>query len=222
MTDQPGFWGRLWYNTVHWGTFTLFTFGFSLRTAGWGHVPTKGPVLVLSNHQSMFDPAIVGISIRRYLVYLARQNLFEQPILGPFIRSVGAIPIDRELGKDGLKAVLGALDRGRAVLVFPEGERTHTGQVQPLKRGVSLLIERVKCPIVPVGVAGAFAAWSRFMKWPKPAPLFLPPAPSTLAVSVGHPIDPARYAAMSRDEILADLHATLVAQQAAAERLRRK
>lgn len=222
MSDRPGVFGRLWYNTVYWSSFTIFAFGSSYRRSGWSNMPRTGPVLVLANHQSMIDPPAIGIACRRYLSYLARKTLFEQPVLAPFIRSVGAIPIDREAGKDGIQAVLAALGEGRAVLMFPEGERTHTGEVQPLKPGVSLLIKRANCPIVPVGIAGAFAAYSRFAKWPTPSPLLLPPGPSTLAVSVGRPIDPARYRTMKREAMLEDLQREIAAQHAAAERLRRK
>ncbi len=222
MRDRPSLIGRLWYDCVYWSSFTVFTFGFSYRRAGWGHVPAAGPVLLLANHQSMFDPVLVGLASRRYLTFLARKSLFEQAGLAPLIRSLNAIPIDRSLGKDGIQSVLEALARSQAVLMFPEGERTHTGRVQPLKPGVSLLIKRVRCPIVPVGIAGAFAAWNRFQKVPRPAPLVLPPGPSTLAVSVGRPIDPDRYRGLDRDEIVTDLFDVLVRQQAAAERLRRK
>jgi 1-acyl-sn-glycerol-3-phosphate acyltransferase len=222
MSDRPHLTGRLWYDSVYWLTFTAFTFGFSLRRAGWGNVPRNGPLLVVSNHQSMFDPVLVGLSCRRYLSYLARSNLFTQPVLAPIIRSLDAIPIDRGMGKDGIQAVLDALGKGRAVLMFPEGERTHTGTVQPLKAGVSLLVRRVTCPIVPVGIAGAFGAWSRFMTWPRPSPLCLPPGPSTLAVSVGEPLPADRYKGKDREWIVEDLHAALARQHEAAERLRRK
>ncbi|VTR94731.1 1-acyl-sn-glycerol-3-phosphate acyltransferase : 1-acyl-sn-glycerol-3-phosphate acyltransferase OS=uncultured planctomycete GN=HGMM_F09D09C25 PE=4 SV=1: Acyltransferase [Gemmata massiliana] len=222
MADRPNFVGRMWYDTVFWSSFTFFTFGFSIRRSGWKNMPLRGPVLVLANHQSMFDPVMVGLSSRRYLSYLARKNLFEQRGLAPIIRSLNAIPIDRSMGKDGIQAVLDALGQGQAVLVFPEGERTQDGSVEPLKAGVSLLIKRVNCPIVPVGIAGAFAAWSRHMKVPKLSPLMLPPEASTIAISVGEPIDPARYQNMKRDAMLDDLHRALVAQHADAERLRRK
>ncbi|MBY0459927.1 MAG: 1-acyl-sn-glycerol-3-phosphate acyltransferase [Gemmataceae bacterium] len=222
MADRPALAGRVWYDAVYGVTFTFFTLGFSFRRRGWHHMPRVGPVLVLANHQSMFDPVMVGLSSRRYLSYLARKNLFEQPVLAPLIRSLNAIPIDRSMGKDGIQAVLSALEQGQAVLVFPEGERTHDGTVQPLKAGVSLLIKRLKCPIVPVGIAGAFAAWSRFMKWPQFAPPFLPPSDSTIAISVGEPIASERYDRMSREAMLDDLHAALVAQHTDAERLRRK
>jgi 1-acyl-sn-glycerol-3-phosphate acyltransferase len=222
MPARPNLTGRLFYDFVYWSSFTFFSFGFSFRRSGWGNVPKDGPVLLVANHQSMFDPVLVGLASRRYLSFLARKNLFEQPVLAPVIRKLNAIPIDRGMGKDGIQAVLGALGEGQAVLVFPEGERSHTGEVQPLKPGVSLLIKRVNCPIVPVGVAGSFAAWSRHMKWPRPSPLFLHPGPSTLAVAVGAPIDPARYQDMDRDEMMADLRRELVKQFGEAEKLRRK
>jgi 1-acyl-sn-glycerol-3-phosphate acyltransferase len=222
MSDRPNLAGRLWYDTVFWSSFTAFTFGFSLRRSGWANMPRTGPVLVVANHQSMFDPVLVGLSSRRYLSYLARSTLFAQPGLGPLIRSLNAIPIDRGMGKDGIAAVLDSLNHGRAVLMFPEGERTHTGEVQPLKPGISLLIKRVTCPIVPVGIAGCFAAWSRFHTLPHPSPLLLPPGPSTIALAVREPIDPARYAGKHRDWVVEDLHRELVAGHAAAEQLRRK
>ncbi len=170
----------------------------------------------------MFDPVLIGLASRRYLSFLARKNLFEQPVLAPAIRKLNAIPIDRGMGKDGIQAVLDALGQGRAVLIFPEGERTHTGEVQPLKPGVSLLIKRVNCPIVPVGIAGSYAAWNRHMKLPRPSPLFLHPGPSTIAVTVGEPIDPVRYKGLNRDAMMADLHREIVAQFGKAEMLRRK
>jgi len=222
MPDRPNLAGRLLYDFTFWSSFTFFTFGFSLRREGWGNVPRTGPVLLVSNHQSMFDPVLVGLSSRRYLSYLARSNLFAQPGLAPLIRGLNAIPIDRNMGKDGIQAVLDAFGRGWAVLMFPEGERTHTGAVQPLKAGVSLLIRRVTCPIVPVGIAGCFAAWSRSMRWPQPSPLLLPPGPSTIAVSVGEPLPAGRYKGRDREWIVEDLHRVLVERHAAAERLRRK
>jgi 1-acyl-sn-glycerol-3-phosphate acyltransferase len=222
MRDRPGLIGRLWYDAAYWTMWTIFTLGFSYRGTGRGNVPKRGPALILSNHQSMFDPMLVGLSLPRYPTFLARSTLFEVPILGRAITSVGAVSIDRGFGKEGIYSVLAALEAGRVVIMFPEGERTHTGEVQPLKPGVSLLIKRVHCPIVPVGIAGAFAAWNRFMKWPRLSPFCLPPRDSTVGVSMGEPIDPARYKDMDRAEMLADLRAEIVKQTVTAERVRRK
>jgi len=222
MPARPNLTGRLFYDFVYWSSFTIFGFGFSYRRRGWANIPATGPLLVVANHQSMFDPLLVGLASRRYLSFLARKNLFDQPILAPAIRKLNAIPIDRGMGKDGIQAVLHALEEGRSVLVFPEGERTPSGSMQSLKPGIALLIKRVHCPIVPVGIAGAFAAWSRHAKLPTPSPLFLQPGPSTIAVSVGNPIDPTRYQGLDREAMLTDLGNEIAIQIAVAERVRRQ
>jgi len=222
MDERPGLIGRLWYDAAYWTMWTFFTFGFSYRGTGRWNVPKRGPALILSNHQSMFDPMLVGLSLPRYPAFLARSTLFHVPLLGPAIKSVGAVPIDRNMGKDGIQLVLDALGRGWPVIMFPEGERTHTGEVQPLKPGVSLLIKRVQCPIVPVGIAGAYAGWNRFMKWPRFSPPVLPPRDSTIGVSMGEPIAPARYKGMGREEMLADLRSEIVKQTEIAKKLKRK
>jgi 1-acyl-sn-glycerol-3-phosphate acyltransferase len=105
--------------------------------------------------------------------------------------------------------------------MFPEGERTHDGSVEPFKPGIALLVKRVQAPIVPVGVAGAYAAFSRHMKLPKLAPLFMPPNEATIGVSVGAPIDPAKYQKMSREEMLEDLRQAVMKEAAKANALRR-
>ena len=222
MSDRPSLIGRRWYDFANLLAFPFYFFGFSYRYSGRANVPRRGPVLLVSNHQSMLDPVLIGASVNRYLTFLARSTLFSQPVLGPLIRSLNAIPIDRNMGKDGIQLVLDRLKLGQAVLMFPEGERTHTGEVQPLKPGVSLLIRRVQCPIVPVGLAGCFEAWNRFMTLPRLSPPILAPGPSTIGVSIGEPIPPERYAGRDRDWILSDLQEELTKRHAAAEALRRK
>ena len=62
MAARPGLIGRLWYDAVFVATQTLFTLGFSFRRNGWANVPRDGPALLVSNHQSMLDPMLVGLS----------------------------------------------------------------------------------------------------------------------------------------------------------------
>jgi 1-acyl-sn-glycerol-3-phosphate acyltransferase len=188
------------------------------RSIGAHHVPKTGPVLALANHQSFLDPVLVGLAIPRYVRFVHRQTLKKNPVLAWVMASLRAIPIDHKgFSREGLQATLDALSAGQCVGMFPEGERTHDGSVEPFKPGIALLLKRVKAPILPVGVAGAFAAFSRHMKAPRLSPLFMPPNPATIAVSVGTPIDPARYARMSREEMLEDLRRAVVAEAAKAE-----
>jgi 1-acyl-sn-glycerol-3-phosphate acyltransferase len=213
---------RRWYDVVFWSSFVGFTFGHSIRIAGRRNMPEIGPVLLISNHQSFFDPVLVGLASRRYLSYLARDSLFKNRYFSSIIRSLDAVKIDRQFGKDGLQATLNVLDRGKAVLVFPEGERTRDGKMEPFKAGVSLLIKRVKAPIVPVGIAGAFHAWPRHRKIPKFSPRFLAANDATIALSIGKPIDPASLTGLGREEMLARLFDAVAAEFAKARRLKRK
>jgi 1-acyl-sn-glycerol-3-phosphate acyltransferase len=83
-------------------------------------------------------------------------------------------------------------------------------------------MKRVKAPIVPVGIAGAYAAWPRTRKVPRLATRFSPPSDATIAVSVGKPIPPETYTGMPRDAMLADLRARVEAEVVKADRLRRQ
>jgi 1-acyl-sn-glycerol-3-phosphate acyltransferase len=94
--------------------------------------------------------------------------------------------------------------------------------MHPLRPGVGLLVKRVRAPIVPAGVAGAFAAWPRGRPLPVFAPLFLPPSRRTVAVVFGEPRDPATLDGLSREQALAVLYDDIAAVVKKAEALRRK
>jgi 1-acyl-sn-glycerol-3-phosphate acyltransferase len=213
----------LLYHAKYWATFATLTLASSLRFAGRRHMPRRGPVLVIANHQSYLDPSLVGVASPRPLRYLARKTLFRHPAFAWFIRQLGALPVDQEgVAKEGLKVVLEELRQGQAVVVFPEGQRTFDGKLQPLMPGIHLLLRRSQAPIVPVGIAGAFTALPRTRHWPKLSPLFLPPTDSTLAVYIGRPLDGRRYAELARAQALAELFEELQKVHDRAEKLRRK
>lgn len=218
-----GWLARRWYDVVFWSSFYGFTFGSSLRVKGRRNVPKTGPLLLMSNHQSHFDPVLIGLASRRYLSYLARRSLFRNRYFRGLIESLNAIPIDQEgLAKRGLQDVLAALDRGLAVTIFPEGHRTFDGNLQPLMPGIALLIKRAKVPVVPVGIAGAYHAWPRQRAYPLPSPLICPATPRTIAVVIGKPIAPSRFEGLAREETLEFLSAEMARMFDEAEALRRK
>lgn len=213
----------LWYELTYLVTHMVCLFGFSLRTTGRRHIPRSGPVLVIANHQSYLDPVLIGLSTRRHLVPLARKTLFRNPLFGALIRSLHAVPIDQDgIGIDGLRSILQRLQQGEAVLVFPEGTRTPDGTLQPFKPGVQLLISRAQCPIVPVGIAGAYEAWPLWRKYPILSPLFLPAGAASIAVCVGEPLDGAKYSALPRQQALDDLFQKVADLHQRARQMRRR
>jgi 1-acyl-sn-glycerol-3-phosphate acyltransferase len=217
----PGLTGRLTYPLSFWAAFWPMTLGWSFRAAGRFNVPRTGPVLLLANHQSVLDPIILDMASPRPLSFLARHNVFRPGVVDRVLRYYGGIPIDRGHGKDGLRAVIDVLDRGEAVVVFPEGERTRAGAVQPLKAGVTLIVEQFDGPIVPVGIAGAFEAWPRHERLPRFGPIFLPDSGRGIAVSFGRPIPGGRFTGRNRADVLTELNAAVRAEFDRANALRR-
>ncbi|HVR73026.1 MAG TPA: lysophospholipid acyltransferase family protein [Planctomycetota bacterium] len=133
-------------------------------------VPRTGPVILAANHQSLFDPCLVGISFKRRASFLARETLFRVPVLGWLIRKLGAFPVPREstAPRKALEVCVRVLELGRALVLFPEGTRTRDGRMQPLRRGVAQLAQRTGAPVVPVIIQGAHAVWPRKRRLPRP------------------------------------------------------
>lgn len=215
--------GRLGYELIYISGFCGLTLGFSFRTTGRNHIPKSGPALIIANHESFFDPLIVGLATRRPLYFLARKTLFRKRWLGKFLRFFQSVPVDHHgMAKEGIKAILEVLAAGEAVVLFPEGTRSADGRLHELQPGIQLLLKRSRAPVVPVGIAGSFAAWPRWRSCPVPSPLFLPASPRTIAVAVCEPLDSGPLLEMERDTLLKRLHDELTRAKAVAERLRRK
>jgi 1-acyl-sn-glycerol-3-phosphate acyltransferase len=213
----------LWYEWWYAVALVALTLGFSFRAKGWRRIPRRGPVLIIANHQSFFDPIALTLACPRRLLFLARKSLFKPRWFAWLLSSLGGVPMDQEgVAKEGLKAILGHLQAGEAVVVFPEGTRTENGRLSPLKPGVQLLIKRTQATIVPMGIAGAFEALPYWHHIPTLSPLFLPAGKSTIAVWVGEPLDCHRLADLPREQLVAELTVELENVKDRAEGLRRK
>ena len=155
---------------VSWCIFRLmYAVYFRWRVYNPERVPLKGPVILASNHASYLDPFLIGSAVRRQISYLAREDLFEYPILGWMLHRWQAVPVNREgSGAKGLRAILDRLLAGGVIILFPEGTRTKDGELQPVRSGVGLTVIKSTAPVIPVRVFGTFEAWNRFMHYPRP------------------------------------------------------
>jgi 1-acyl-sn-glycerol-3-phosphate acyltransferase len=132
-------------------------------------VPATGPVILASNHASYLDPPLVGVGLRRQVNMLARSSLFRFPVFGPVLRSWDAVPVDRDGGTaSGLRAILERLLAGGAILLFPEGTRSHDGRLRPAESGIGLIVIKSGAPVVPVRVFGTERAYGRHHRFPRP------------------------------------------------------
>jgi 1-acyl-sn-glycerol-3-phosphate acyltransferase len=143
---------------------------FRLEGHGMQHVPAAGPVLLVSNHSSVLDPPLIGGVAPRPLTFLAKAELFGVPLFGRIISALNARPVRREGADAGaLRVALRALERGAALLVFPEGTRGPEGRLREPKAGAALLAVMSGAPVVPVLVRGSGRAWPRGRRLPRPA-----------------------------------------------------
>lgn len=132
------------------------------------NVPLTGGVLLLSNHQSFVDPAFIASKLPRKLSFLARSGLFEPIVFGWLIRQLNAFPVKQGKGDVGaMKQSIALLQQGKALLMFPEGQRTENGRLQEIAPGAALIVKRAKVPIVPVAIEGAFDVWPKHRMLPR-------------------------------------------------------
>ncbi|MBL0926510.1 MAG: 1-acyl-sn-glycerol-3-phosphate acyltransferase [Phycisphaerales bacterium] len=194
---------------IYWGCWSaaalVATLLYRLRRIDPHRLPATGPVILAANHLSLLDPPLVGIAYtHRQVTFLARDTLF-RGLFGRLISALNSIPIRRGAGDTGaIKACLAALERGDALLMFPEGTRSPDGRVAPFQRGLSIIVKKARCPVVPVAIDGPFEVWPRGRK--------LPRLLGRVAVRTGEP--------MSAEEFLADPDAALAVLSARIEAMR--
>jgi 1-acyl-sn-glycerol-3-phosphate acyltransferase len=158
---------RLWYHFSRLLIWLILRVRYRIRYEGRENIPQHGPFLLICNHQSHFDPPVVGTGVPRQMSFLARKTLFRSTPFRWLIQSYDAIPLNQEgMGVDGIKQTLRRLKEGKGILLFPEGSRTYDGQMQPFKPGFLTLAYRGKAAIVPAAISGAFEAWPRTEKIP--------------------------------------------------------
>ncbi|HSI63205.1 MAG TPA: lysophospholipid acyltransferase family protein, partial [Candidatus Saccharimonadia bacterium] len=147
---------------------------YNHRVVGDASLDTPGGVLIVSNHESFFDPPMVGIAFDQELHYLARKSLFSNPIARVLYRALNSIPVDQDRpDMTSLKTVIRFLKEGKRVLVFPEGSRTLDGDMLPGEPGVGLIVAKAGVPVLPVRIFGTRKALPRGGSFPQPADVTL-------------------------------------------------
>lgn len=210
-----------WRDTVTWYThktkFASFAvsvckplFGLlaKVECEGLENVPASSPCIVAANHFSIYDPIYVGVYLPRYPHFMAKIELYKNPLFGWVIRQLGSFPVYRGEGDTwALEQAGRVLAAGEILSMFPEG--TRSGRKARLKRGkigaVKLALEH-QVPIVPVAVWGTHCIKINLRR-------------DQVNIKVGEPLDVAAIAGPSPDKRETPRELTTVLMQKIAEML---
>ncbi len=185
---------RVFYRSVQLFARLGFVFVYDLRCIDRQHTLVDGAALIVSTHQSHFDPLLAGVTFNERLNYVARRTLFKNKLFGLIITLLDAIELDRDRsGLAGLKETMLRLKQGKKVLLFPEGTRSSDGRIAPLKPGFLSVARRCKVPLIPMAITGAFEALPRTSLLPRRFPM---------RVAVGSPIEVSEFTELSDEAML--------------------
>ena len=168
VKNKDGLARRIWHELGRFISVGIVWLLYRVKVYGKENIPTDGAALVLSSHQSLFDPILCQGWLRRPFYYVPRDTLFVG-FWGLLIDSFYTIPINQEkVGITSMRAIIEVLKRGHIVCLYPEGARTFDGRIDQIKPGFSLLVRRSGATIVPMVIEGIFERWPRGQKYPKP------------------------------------------------------
>ncbi|HDZ91786.1 MAG: 1-acyl-sn-glycerol-3-phosphate acyltransferase [Deltaproteobacteria bacterium] len=137
-------------------TRVVFLLFYRMETEGEHHLPRERAFILLPKHQCWQDIPIITLATPRHLYYIAKHELFQNPISNRFLKALGGIPLNRERpleSRNSIRAMIKFLEGGEGLVLFPEGTY-YRNRMGPGKRGmVRLLVSRLSLPLIPAGIS---------------------------------------------------------------------
>ncbi len=162
---------------------------FRASAVGTDHVPAEGSFILAPVHRSNLDFALILITTRRRVHYLAKDTLWEgQGFWAKVFTALGGIPVARGTAdREALRTCIEVVEAGEPLVIFPEGTRQHGPTVQHCYDGPAFVQSRTGVPIVPVGIGGSETAMPKGAKIPKPRKVALIVGPPLVAIETDGP-----------------------------------
>jgi len=185
-----------------WARFLMFISRIPIKIEGEENIARSEPLIFVSNHQGAMDILILLAYLPVYFRFVVKKELFKIPFFGWYLKKTDYLSVDRGVGEKAHKMFSKAenvLSSGGNILIFPEGTRSLTGEIQPFKRGSLLLAFRSKVRVVPVAVSGSFHIMP-------PKKVFYDIVP--VKVSIGKPVSLEKYGS-NYEKALEDIHDTI-------------
>ena len=148
---------RITYVANNWGHYQYRLLFTKLVVKGQHHIPREGGVILAANHRSYYDIFAINCSTTRHVRWVVKDALLRYPILGWVLRNIRSVGLDRANPREAAKLLLGTakeIKGGDAIAIFPEGTRSKTNDLLPLKAGFFALAQKAGVPIVPVCIQG--------------------------------------------------------------------
>lgn len=143
----------------HFWAWTLMKLGgIKLEIRGQESLPKSEIVVYMANHQSDLDWPIIFRAIPGQYLFLAKQELFDAPVFGTYMRIQKYIPIERDKIRKSLKtyqAVVGLIKSGNSIVIYPEGTRSYTKELQKFKSFSFAFLQEARVRVVPVAIDGS-------------------------------------------------------------------
>ena len=157
------------YYIIHLVLRLLFGLLTRRRVRGRENVPRQGAVIFISNHINLVDSPLLGISLGRRVMFMAKEEVFHSRVIGYLMTSFGAFPVTkRRPDRKALRKAIQVLDDGKALVVFPEGMRSRSRQLKLAFHGAALIASRSGSPIIPVGITGTQKIKGLSWLWRRP------------------------------------------------------
>ncbi len=187
-----------------WAKVALWANGVKVRVEGLDQIPGRGPYIFMSNHQGSYDIFALLGHLPFQFKWLAKREIFSIPILGWAMKATGYISIDRQGGRETVKAMKAAAEKihhGMSVAIFPEGTRSSNGSIQPFKKGGFTLAIKSQVPIVPIAISGSRGII------PKGS---LKVYPGSISILIDKPVKTEGFSMKDRETLMEQLHGIIL------------
>lgn len=135
---------------------------YRFEIIGAENFPAEGGILLCSNHIHALDPPVVGMTAPRTVHFMAKEELFKAPILGPILPKVNAFPVKRGMSdREALRTALKILKNGDVVGLFPEGTRSTDGVLKKGLSGAGFFALRGNADVMPCAIIGPYKAFRK-------------------------------------------------------------
>ena len=161
--------------------FPIFKLLFRGKVEGEKNIPKGNSFIIVSNHGSLLDPPFLGHALGLKVSFMAKQELFNVPILSQIIKACGAYPVKRgTVNKSSILVAANKLFNKEIIGIFIDGTRQKDGYVNKPKKGAALIASKTKKLLLPVAIINSH----RLVRFKNFFPVF-----NKVIIKIGKPID---------------------------------